>query len=112
MESLRNRCRILRRNAEQRQSRPIGHSAALFPVAQSRDVNADHERELTLRGTKFLSYRFDFRWLEHGHARGPHGAAPNATGLPNAGEQFLKRFGLHLNSSRMSCASAWACFGV
>jgi len=112
MESFGDRDRVLCRDPEKRQRRPVWNTATLLPVAQRRHIDTDHERELALRGAQLLSDRLDVGRLERRHPRRAQGAPTNATGLSNACDQLLKRFGFHLNSSRMSAARTRVWFGV
>ena len=59
MEGFGNRVWILGDNTEKCECWTVGCATTLLPIAQRRDVDADHEREFTLRGTEFLPNGLD-----------------------------------------------------
>ncbi len=112
MEGFGNRVWILGGNTEKCECWTVGCATTLLPIAQGRDVDADHEREFTLQGTEFLPNGLDVGRLEGIDPGRTEHPATNTAGLPHTSDQFLECFGLHLNSSRMSAANTFACFGV
>ena len=57
MQGVDDRRRIVSGHLQQREGGTVGHPAPLFPSAERRHADADHERELRLRLAEISAHR-------------------------------------------------------
>src|ERR1700694_2609840 len=96
------------RHAKERERRSVGRTAPLLPIAQSGHAHADHERELHLRLAQLAAQLLHIRRLARRDTCAPPPPQADRTGLTDARQQFLECGSLHLNSSRICRANAFA----
>ncbi len=112
VQRLSHRAGIARCDTQERERRAIRCSPSLFPIAQSRHADTNHESKLGLRRLERFTNALHVGGSQGGDPSRLHCAAAYLSRLSDAREQLLECHIFHVKSSRTSMASTLSCTEV